>query len=145
MPSFGGWACYDHHARRWVSQERLQSLAAAWAEQHSTGLDDPLAMDGVAYAGDWADLEVLQAPQDVGEGFVLKHDLPRLDALLATEWELRVSASGDADEHQAVGSAAAASSISIAPLAARMLQMWSIFVQSLFRKSVLSGLQRSAK
>ena len=102
-------------------------------------------MDGVAYAGDWADLEFLQAPQDVGEGFVLTHDLPRIDALLATEWELRVSASGDADEHQSVGSAAAASSISIAPLAARMLQMWSIFVQSLFRKSVLSGLQRSAK
>ena len=56
--------------------------------QHSTALNDPFAMNGVAYAGEWADLEFLHAPQDVGEGFVLKHDLPRIDALLATEWEL---------------------------------------------------------
>jgi hypothetical protein len=26
----------------------------------------------------------LRDPQDVGGGFVLKHDLPRIDALLAT-------------------------------------------------------------
>jgi hypothetical protein len=93
VPLFAGWACYDHHARAWVSTERLRELATTWLERQGieyAGKDpsDPDVMEGFVSVGEWADLEFLQAPQDCGDGIILKHDLKRIDALLAAEWEL---------------------------------------------------------
>src|SRR5262249_51543441 len=88
VPGFAGWVCYDHHVRRWLSRERLQSLATAWAERQSmTGTEQEL-MESFVHSGDWADWEFLQAPEDVGEGIVHKHDLRRIDELLAAEWDV---------------------------------------------------------
>jgi hypothetical protein len=92
-PSFGRWACYDHHARQWVSRDRLETLAADWMERQRIAYagknpGDPEVMDGFVSSGDWADWEFLQAPQDCGEGFILKHDLKRIDELNAQEWEM---------------------------------------------------------
>jgi hypothetical protein len=91
VPEFGGWVCYDHHAHRWLTRDGLQILAATWLEQHGTEYvgrtpNEQSVMESFVHSGDWADWESLQAPQDVGEGLVLKHEVRRIDALLAGEW-----------------------------------------------------------
>ena len=92
VPEFGGWVCYDHDARRWLSRDRLQALAARWVEQHCTeyaGMtpNSQSVMESLVYDGDCADWEFLQAPQDVGDGIVHHHDRRRIDELLVGEWE----------------------------------------------------------
>jgi hypothetical protein len=36
VPEFGGWACYDCHAHRWQSPDRIKSLVASWFERHGS-------------------------------------------------------------------------------------------------------------
>ncbi|MBN8645282.1 MAG: hypothetical protein J0L61_08610 [Planctomycetes bacterium] len=88
VPEFAGWVCYDHHARRWLTRERLQSLATSYAERQAAPASDQELMESFVHSADWADWEFLQAPEDVGEGIVHKHDLRRIEALLAAEWDV---------------------------------------------------------
>jgi len=57
VPEFGGWACYDRHAHRWLTTDRINSLVSAWFERYGAPfsgrtLDDPaLGVSGDAARG----------------------------------------------------------------------------------------------
>jgi hypothetical protein len=58
VPEFGGWAYYDHQAKRWLSPDRTKTLVGAWFETHGTDhsggktLDDPAVMEAFAHSRD---------------------------------------------------------------------------------------------
>lgn len=92
VPEFGGWACYDHQAKRWLSPDRIKLLVAVWFEQHGadysgTTLDDPSVMESFAHSGDRAHGEFMQVPRVVPPGVTLKNDLNRIDQILDASWE----------------------------------------------------------
>ncbi len=87
VPEFGGWACYYHQAKRWLTPDRIQTLVSAWFEAHGADycgntLDDPLVMESFARSSDRAHGEFLQVPRLVPPGVTLKNDRDRIDQIL---------------------------------------------------------------
>jgi hypothetical protein len=92
VPEFGGWACYDRHAHRWLTTGRIKSLVSAWFERYGAPfsgrtLDDPAVMGAFVHAWDWVDWEFLETPREVSMGQRLKNDLDRIDQILDASWE----------------------------------------------------------
>ena len=92
VPAFGGWACYDHLAKRWLTPDRIKALVAAWFAEHGTEhsgktLDDPLVMEAFARSTDRTHGEFLETLRVVPPGVTLKNDLDRIDSILDVSWE----------------------------------------------------------
>ena len=67
VPEFGRWACYDRHAHRWLTADRIRSLVSAWFERYGAPfsgrtLDDQAVMEALVHAWDWVDWEFLETP-----------------------------------------------------------------------------------